>query len=140
MNRWNDDFQNPYTINQPLPICIVWHIQKPEIRIPSVKWNECLEYLREYKFAKLEIIYAMNVIDIDSVVWYGPNEKINNERYGPTNTYKNKKEWQKQRQPPQKSQKSWMNRLKIDWFRWKRQKEKSKGSRDKETETSKNLV
>lgn len=71
----------------------------------EMKWNGCLEYLREYKFAKLEIIYAMNVIDIDNVAWYGQNEKLNNARYGPTNTNTNKKEQQKWQQP-QKSQKS----------------------------------
>lgn len=37
---------------------------KSDSQCNHIEW---LEYLREYKFAKLEIIYAMNVIAIDKM-------------------------------------------------------------------------
>lgn len=130
VKRWNVDFQKqPYTINQPLPICIVWCPQ-PEFWIPNVKWNECLEYLREYKFAKLGIIYAMNVIDIDSVMWYGQSARKSTmkDMDPPTPTAtKTRQLKQRQAEHPQVSQKSWTERLIIEWFRMeKEQKVKGK--------------
>lgn len=98
------------------------HSQNP---IPNCEknWNECLEYLREYKFAKLEIICAMNVIDGDNVTVWSTRKSTMKDMDPPTprttTTITNSSR-------TEKSQKSWMKRLKIERF-WREKRRQTKG-------------